>query len=461
MALRTALYCRISQDEDQDRLGVQRQEHDLRREADRAGDELVAVLVDNDLSGSGNVRRPDFDRLIEMIQQGELDRVRAVDLDRLIRGWRPFVELYEACQRARIKVTWLGGEADFSTGNGLLELELRASFAREEWRKIRSRTRRKMQELAEAGRFHTGGRRAYGYRRDGQVEPAEAAILREARDRVLAGESVRSVVRDLNGREVSTVTGRPWSVTVLRGSLIRPRLAGYREFHGELIKGDWPPIFSEDDWKRLHAVLTDPKRRTNERGRRHLLAGILVCGKCGRRLKSRPRSDGGAPQPGYICPGRELGGCNGIRIKAEPLEQFTQAAILQAMDNPDLLSAIARRPENGEVADTMAEVNSLRTKLDEYAAAFGRDEFSYSEWQSLRRTVDSRLQSVRARLERLERANSLAVLFDASELRCSWESLSFDRRRTVIRALVDHIIVMPSTTGRQFDPNRLDFAWKI
>src|SRR5690349_18825015 len=126
--LRAVIYSRISRDDEGERLGVQRQQEDMRREAARRGAEVVAVLEDNDISGT-KASRPDFDRLIEMVQKGEVDLVLAYDVDRLTRGFGPYVRFYEACQEAKVTVGWIGGTANFATGEGLLELEIRASFA--------------------------------------------------------------------------------------------------------------------------------------------------------------------------------------------------------------------------------------------------------------------------------------------------------------------------------------------
>jgi len=53
------------------------------------------------------VHRPDFERLIEAIETREVDLVVAVDLDRLMRGWKPYSGFYVACMRLRS----LGGDA--------------------------------------------------------------------------------------------------------------------------------------------------------------------------------------------------------------------------------------------------------------------------------------------------------------------------------------------------------------
>src|SRR2546430_12527593 len=126
---RAAIYARIRKDDDEKKgLGVKRQEKDLRHEAVQRGARVTMVLEDNDLSGSGKVHRPAYERLIEAIAGGEVDLVLAYDLDRLTRGLFDYFRLYNACTEARIVVAWRGGEADFATGTGLFEMDLRASF---------------------------------------------------------------------------------------------------------------------------------------------------------------------------------------------------------------------------------------------------------------------------------------------------------------------------------------------
>ena len=67
-------------------------------------------------------------------------------------------------------------------------------MARGESDKSAVRIRRKHVELAAAGEVSGGGTRPYGYTRD-RLHPVaeEAAVIREATRRVLAGESLRSV----------------------------------------------------------------------------------------------------------------------------------------------------------------------------------------------------------------------------------------------------------------------------
>jgi len=51
------------------------------------------VIADNDLSGSGRVVRPGFDRLVELIDGHHVDLVLAVDLNRLSRGFELYIQV--------------------------------------------------------------------------------------------------------------------------------------------------------------------------------------------------------------------------------------------------------------------------------------------------------------------------------------------------------------------------------
>jgi hypothetical protein len=102
-------------------------------------------------------------------------------------------------------------------------------MARMESQNIALRLRSRLAEKRDAGEPHTGGYRSYGYRADFvTVDQDEAEVIREAAARLLAGEALREVTRDLNRRGLLSSTGKPWSPPTLRRTLASPRLAGLR-----------------------------------------------------------------------------------------------------------------------------------------------------------------------------------------------------------------------------------------
>ncbi|MFH1329413.1 MAG: recombinase family protein, partial [Actinomycetota bacterium] len=82
------------------------------------------------------------------------------------------------------------------------------------------RIRRKHADLAAKGAVSGGGPRPFGYGPDRlHLVPDEAALIREAASRVIAGESLRSVCRDFNERGITTSTGGAWTIQTMHRML--------------------------------------------------------------------------------------------------------------------------------------------------------------------------------------------------------------------------------------------------
>jgi len=134
--------------------------------------------------------------------------------------------------------------------------------AADEVAKTRQRVRRKHRELAEAGKVSGGGTRPFGFEPDRvTVRPDEAAVVRELAGRLLAGESLRSLCRDLEARGITTSTGGVWKPSVLARTLSSARLSGQREHRGEIVgPAEWDAIVTPETTAKLRALGADRSR---------------------------------------------------------------------------------------------------------------------------------------------------------------------------------------------------------
>ena len=142
--------------------------------------------------------------------------------------------------------------AGANTGDGLLIARLMAAVAANESDAKSRRSKRKMLELAQAGKPSGGAPRPYGFRPDRvTLDEIEANVIRDLAARLLAGESLTSLTKGLQDNEVRTVMGKDWRTPTLRNLLLSPRIAGLREHQGQVIgKAVWPPIISEENHAR-------------------------------------------------------------------------------------------------------------------------------------------------------------------------------------------------------------------
>src|SRR5690554_5301137 len=120
---RCAIYRRLSLDPTGEGMGVERQ-LTLGRKLAEARQWTVTVPVDHTCDNSisawrTDVERPGFERLLKLIEAGEVDAIVAQAMDRLCANQRDGVRLLEACKKHRVKLAFLnGGDLDLSTPMG-------------------------------------------------------------------------------------------------------------------------------------------------------------------------------------------------------------------------------------------------------------------------------------------------------------------------------------------------------
>jgi hypothetical protein len=330
-----------------------------------------------------------------------------------------------------------------------------------------ARIRRKHAELAATGKVAGGGTRPYGYTRDRlHLVPEEAAIVREAAARVLAGESQRSVAHDLNERGIPSATGGAWSVQVMRSMLRSARISGRREHHGQVVADAvWPGIISAADSDRLRSLLSrtaDPALPGRVPRRYLLTGGLLRCGRCGTPMVSRPRSDGVRR---YVCAaGPGFGGCGRMATVAEPVEALVAEAVLQRLDTPELAAALADvRRADAEAERLHTQVTDDEAMLDALATDFAAHRISHREWMAARQPIQARLDAARRRLSRISPTHRIDEYAGRSRLlRDAWATLPLTRQHAIVRLIVDHLVVHPAVKGRNtFDLNRFEPVWRL
>ena len=461
-----AIYARISKDRFGDAQTVRRQEAECRSYAEGHGHEVAQVYVDNDISAYKAKARPAYGHMCEDLKAGIRDGVITYHLDRLHRNMielEEFIILIEA-QNVEVR-TVSGGDFDLSTSDGRFMARVVGGVARKESEDKSRRIKSAKRSRALKGMREASGRRPYGYSDDGgRLVGEEARIIKEAATRILAGESLTSLCRDLNDRGVQTVSGKPWRVTTVRRILASGRISGQVEHLGEIVaKATWPPVISPAETTRLRSLLLDPTR--NKRGRsprRYPLAGVLRCGLCGATLVSRPNSAGTRR---YICtrvPGR--GGCGKISITAQALEQFIAEAVLYRLDTPDLYRQLKRALPSTEEAEVLQrQIDEDQAQLQVLADLHGRKQISLSEWLAARKPVEERIEAAARTLGTFGSSSALeGYLGDPAKLKVEWGDLSPSRQRAIVTALVEKLVVQPAKKASpRFDPERIEVTWRV
>jgi DNA invertase Pin-like site-specific DNA recombinase len=467
MTTRAAIYCRISKDAEDRGLGVARQQDDCERLAAAEGWTVAATFVDNDLSAArknGDLPgRPDFDRLVAAVKAKTVDVVIAYEIDRLFRDPLEAENFYLLAERAGLRrLRTVSDDVDLARGD-LLVARVKAAVAAEEVRKLRQRVERKHIELAAAGR-PKGGPRGFGYEADAvTVRDTEAALIREAADRVLSGDACHAIATSWNARRIVTATGGAWRGKKIADLLRQPRIAGLRVHHGEVVgEAVWPAIIDRATWERVVLVLASRARTPQAPPRRYLLGSdILRCGRCGARMHSQPCRG----VPGYFCK-KDSGGCNGLRVNAEPLEDVIEAAVLAVFEGPALAAAAdARRRSTppSRRADLVAEIEAAEEKVRQFAEDFAADRIKRPAYLAGVAAAERRAEDARDELAQLDDVHVAGEYVGRPDLlRARWPDLPLATKRRIVGEVIETVTIKPTgKRGNRFDPARVDVEWKV
>ncbi|MDV8000384.1 recombinase family protein [Rhodococcus sp. IEGM 1408] len=466
------IYCRISDDKAGEGLGVQRQEADCRDLAARHGYQVAKVYVDDSISAYSGKHRPAYRAMLDDLAAGRLAVVIAWHPDRLHRSPLELEEYIALVERTGTRTeTVNAGTVDLSNSTGRAVARTIGAWARQESEHKAERVQRAREQAALAGKY-TGGPRRYGYTADGlEVVPAEAEVIREATEKVIGGVTLRAVVSDLNRRGVPTRGGKVggWRSQTLRSLVMRARNAGLSVHRGEVVgPGQWPAIVSEDQWRAVVAILSDPDRRTSPAGRdvRWLGSGLYTCEVCG---GSNMRVVGGGKGPAaYRCLNRApTDTAKHVSRNAVLVDQLVEAVIVARLADPAVLRGLTTPTDVPDAEALVRERDALRVRLDDLAAAFADGEITRAQLAAGTERMRGRVEQITARLTAASSAPAASVLEGArgeDEIRARWARLDLGTRRAILSSLVT-VVILPVKKGRApdgtyFDPRAIRFDWK-
>lgn len=467
--IRAAIYCRISRDSEQEGLGVARQEEDCRTLAGHEGFAVVGVYVDNDISASTKSRkpRPSYERLLADARAGQIDVILAYSNSRLTRRPAEWLQLIELANTGRIRVkTVASGEHDLSTADGRAVALTIAAWDAAEAERTAERVLRAHAQLAASG-AHNGPRPfGWDFNEDKTltINPAEAAVIRECVQRVLAGDGLWKITRDLNERGIRTSTGKLWVTQVLRRMLLRWRNCGVRTHHGkEMGPGQWDAIIDRETHERVVALLTDPARRSNNRGTeaKYLLTSVAHCGECGRhvvgtnafeyvlkngRTRQYPHS--------YKC---AHSGCMRVQRRMADVDEHVQQVVLGVLER-DGVRLLGGDPL--VAAQARDRIDALSAKLALAADQFADDLITGEQMQRITAKLRPELETEQQRLRSALPATDLAE-FAGPGVAQAWFEADVDARKRILRLLGIRITIhrVGSGNGASYDPTKVEISW--
>lgn len=436
--IKAVLYGRISVNRPNEQ-SIANQQREMREWCASMGWEIVGDFHDRGRSAYKlDVDREGFESAMGLIESGAANHLVVWKLDRMSRNVRGFAKINERLEAANATFAskcepW----CDTSSPIGYALVMLMAALAQIEAEGIQGRAL-SWHEGRDLRMMPPVGNRPFGYLRvDAKgnptpnqltVNPFESAIMLEMAMRVLAGESLRSIARDLTARNIPTALGATkWAPNTVRGILISPTTAAMVEIDENYQRSDkWEPILDESLWRAVREILVDDSRVISKSTRRHILTNLMRCAKCDGRLITRSHTAGRR----YGCEA-----C-GNGIDATVADETISRWILENTSNDQWQSMLTQ----GRGTDQRV-IEELQARIDDLwmERATNPNRVSKSVYESTMATLEGQLAAAMT-----EPAIDIP---NVANLHNEWISMSNDDKRRVIKARCQSITVVPHSKG--------------
>lgn len=455
--LRAAIYTRISDARDGETAGVDRQQKACRERCRKEGWEVVGVYEDNNTSAM-KYALPDRKagrQLVADAQAGLLDVVVVWSSERLYRQVAELGtldRLFEGIEIASIR----SGKIDLSTAHGRAQARVGATFAQWESEVKGERIAAAAEQRLREGRFN-GGNRRFGYNANATaLEPKEAKEIEWAYKHIANGGSVASVIARWKKTVKHGPSGGKVTSQLVRGTLLRSMNAGIASYKGEEVgKHSAPPIIDEKTYRRVVAILQDPKRRTTKGGQqRLLLSGVMLCGNCkvGKMSGQSKMVDGPKTTRRRVRFYRCINADCHHRVSRRmiQLEQAIVALLFEHIrSNKPKRRAKSTNEDAGYLEGKRLEQCYLND-LDDLKEALDEDRIDTRDYVQAVAVVRRKLDAVRGQLATPTPRRKGLEFTQTKDLEERWETMSIEEQREVINDLIEVIEVGPAPVGNQF-----------
>lgn len=476
---------------DEERGGIDYHIKLLHAEAARRGWGVLKVVVENDVpDGNGGVRRkqsasasklstvtlpdgfevervvrPRFAECITDMRVGRADGMLAHALDRYVRDHRTSEDLIETVRARKLNVGSLTGTLELTDGgtqNQLDQARFLVTLAAREVAIKRERTLwARERDMCKA--MGHGGYRPYGWADDYKTAiPEEKLVVEAAAMRIMHGISQRALAAELNGAEVPTVSGKPWSAESIRSILMRPRNGGLVLHQGEIVDGlvgEWERLISPE---LCIAVRDELKRRASEvpshgggRTLRWQGSGLYLCGECNDGTTVSAIIGGRSPR--YRC--RKF---THLSRNVAGTDAVVDDWIIDRLSQPDALWMFNPVKPSLDVPALRAERAAMTANMATMAVDVAMGRVKRADHLAARTAVDKRTTEIDRVLAESVRGGSLvADLVSAEDIRATWESYPVATRQAIINDLAVVTIKPYVRVLNKFDPTSIDIQPRV
>lgn len=431
------------------------------------------------VSGDTISDRPEMTRMLAAVEQGEYDAVLCMDIDRLGRG--------DGTDQAVILKTMKYSETiiitPYKTYDARQEmdeefLEYAQFMARGEYKRIKRRMWAGRIASAKEGKWQSP-KAPFGYRRirieKGKgwtlaPDPDEAKAVQKVFEWYGSGDAGKNIIANrLNAMGFRTLSGREFSPSTIRNILSNPVYVGkvrwnYRRKHVDIrdgaevhsrplsdecfiADGIHPPIISMELWESVQYRLAGNGESRNKAGTpmRNPLAGLMVCGECGKAMVYTPEYRRKVTAT-YRCSSR---GCKTSGIDVECVYTTLLNCLREWVDiAAQSKNAQKNKNDNSEqIKAANSNLAQLKGQLSRLQDLLETGVYSVETYLERSKIINDRISAIKEELSRLSRSGAddanASIIRNAPQIEnllSMWQTSTPQQLNDMLKSVIKKIV---------------------
>ncbi len=436
---KAGLYCRVSTDIQMEGYSIDAQKDFLKSYCKMHEIDNYEFYIDGGYSGS-NINRPDMQRLIEDVEDHKIDIVVVFKLDRLSRSQKDTLYLIEEvfnpndCGFVSIKENF-----DTNTPFGKAMVGILSVFAQLERETILERTRIGRKKRAEEGLWYGTGNLPFAYDYD-----EKKGILVPNKEKVeIVNKMVELYLQGMPMTQVGALFGL--QDQTVRSIFTSPVGLGKIPYKDEIFEGQHEPIMTQETYDKLQQKMKE--RAVTYKHANYLLAGKIVCGKCGAKYRYQKA---GISSIRLYCYSQQTSkknlikdaNCDNRRYYDYEIEDYViKDLISMSLDESKFRHNMNMNDINVSQAriDRIAQIDKQVVNLLDYISegiAVEETKEKIRKLQEEKEKIQKELSDEKAKERKSE---NLKVVI--SDLNTAWKTMTFEEQRNIVLEVIDKVVV--------------------
>ena len=399
------LYIRVSTDRQANEGdSLEEQESELKKFCEYRNFQIFKIYIERGKSG-GNTNRPEYQNLIQDVNNRKINAVIVKKLDRLSRSLLDFENLMKLLQKNDVEFISLKETFDTTSAMGKAMLRVALVFAQLEREQTAERIKDVFAYRAEQG-LYNGGLRPFGYDSiSSELVPhnQERKIVEFLFDAFLEYKSTTIVAQKCFEMGFRDRDSKLMDKRKVHKILKRPTYKGYVKWNKNLFKGIHQPLVTESKWEKVQKIFAENDTVSPRNKIKGLLKGFLLCGKCNNYLSPNyTKKKNGNIYEYYRCAStfNHKSKCEGQYIPLnqahkmvfdELLEYATEQRLANIQIQIDKHNSQTKKDINlieADIKKSEAQLKDIKHKKEIYLDSLVTGDFSKSERKKINDKID-------------------------------------------------------------------------